>query len=184
MSNTSAETPEEGKHTPEPWYITKCNCGHPSCDKYFINVTGSDGRLSKADAELIARAPSLERENAELKKRVAELEAEVTRLGVIIQQIDSENHNLRQKIKLLQELKNEIGLYLRRMAEQEATIRELCDTKSGQAETIKRYKALIEEHIELDGWIYQKTFEHDMPGATPLHDWIIRAKSALEGTNE
>ncbi len=47
------------EHTPGPWKISKCECGHPACDSYFINVTSSDGRLSLGDAQLIAAAPDM-----------------------------------------------------------------------------------------------------------------------------
>jgi hypothetical protein len=39
--------------------IKKCKCGHESCDSYFINWTGSDGRLSKEDAEIIMKAVNM-----------------------------------------------------------------------------------------------------------------------------
>lgn len=46
------------KHTPTPWAIRKCPCGHPSCDAYEITAQSwrSEGRMSKDDAELICRA--------------------------------------------------------------------------------------------------------------------------------
>ena len=39
--------------------IKKCTCGHESCDSYFINWTGPDGRLSKKEAELIKKAVNM-----------------------------------------------------------------------------------------------------------------------------
>lgn len=47
------------KHTPGPWRISKCECGHDMCEDYFVSVTRSDGRVSEADAKLIAAAPDL-----------------------------------------------------------------------------------------------------------------------------
>jgi hypothetical protein len=39
--------------------ISKCACGHPSCNQYFISSTHSDGRLDLADALLYAAAPEM-----------------------------------------------------------------------------------------------------------------------------
>ncbi len=47
------------KCTPGPFLIRKCDCGHDMCDDYFVSVTRSDGRVSHADAKLIAAAPKL-----------------------------------------------------------------------------------------------------------------------------
>lgn len=46
-------------HTPGPWTIHKCNCGHDKCNDYFISITKSDGRVTKNDAYLIAAAPEM-----------------------------------------------------------------------------------------------------------------------------
>lgn len=73
MSNTSAETPEEGKHTPGPWHVENgvISCWVASETKLVCDITGDwSEQQVKANAELIARAPSLERENAELKARL------------------------------------------------------------------------------------------------------------------
>lgn len=49
------------KHTPAPWRIEKCPCGHPSCNRYTTDngsfMVGSG--YSLADAHLIAAAPTL-----------------------------------------------------------------------------------------------------------------------------
>jgi len=46
-------------HTPGPWEISKCQCGHPVCKSYFISVTSTDGRCSLGNARLIAAAPEM-----------------------------------------------------------------------------------------------------------------------------
>lgn len=49
------------KHTPGPWTVEKCRCGHRSCDRYGT----SNGQFyqgcgySLQDAHLIAAAPTM-----------------------------------------------------------------------------------------------------------------------------
>lgn len=45
------------KHTKGPIRIKKCECGQ--CKSYFISTTGSDGRLSYADALLYSKSPKM-----------------------------------------------------------------------------------------------------------------------------
>lgn len=45
-------------HTPGPWSIEKCKCGHPACKQYTISTQGSVG-FDEADARLISAAPDL-----------------------------------------------------------------------------------------------------------------------------
>lgn len=42
--------------TARPITISRCTCGDPVCNQWFISWTRSDGRLSAEDAELIRRA--------------------------------------------------------------------------------------------------------------------------------
>jgi hypothetical protein len=44
--------------TSENWRCKPCECGHPSCTDYLLNITKSDGRFEKEDAEFIANAPA------------------------------------------------------------------------------------------------------------------------------
>lgn len=43
----------------KPWTARKCDCGHPSCEQYFVSCTGTDGRVTKDVADLIVDAPAL-----------------------------------------------------------------------------------------------------------------------------
>jgi hypothetical protein len=66
--------------TTGPWHTTKCDCGHPACNTYFLNIAGSDGRLDPNDALFIANArhdipillAEVDRLNEELRNRYAE----------------------------------------------------------------------------------------------------------------
>lgn len=40
----------------EPLTMTKCGCGHPACNQYFLNITHSDGRVDKEDSEFMMLA--------------------------------------------------------------------------------------------------------------------------------
>ncbi|UCV26751.1 hypothetical protein [Ferribacterium limneticum] len=38
---------------PANFHKTPCKCGHPSCKKFFLNFTGSDGRVDEEEADLV-----------------------------------------------------------------------------------------------------------------------------------
>lgn len=49
------------RHTPGPWKMSKCVCGHPRCKDYWVSsgkfCQGSG--FSEANARLVAAAPDL-----------------------------------------------------------------------------------------------------------------------------
>ena len=50
------------KHTPGPWTIERCRCGHPSCRTYAIKGAGTFCNgcgFELADALLVSAAPDL-----------------------------------------------------------------------------------------------------------------------------
>ena len=50
------------KHTPGPWTIERCRCGHPSCRTYAIKGAGTfynGNGFELADALLVASAPDM-----------------------------------------------------------------------------------------------------------------------------
>ena len=50
------------KHTPGPWTIERCRCGHPNCRTYAIKGAGTfynGNGFGLADALLVASAPDL-----------------------------------------------------------------------------------------------------------------------------
>jgi hypothetical protein len=50
------------KHTPAPWHIEKCQCGHEKCHTYGLENVGTfyqGSGFDLADALLVAAAPEL-----------------------------------------------------------------------------------------------------------------------------
>lgn len=48
----------DSKHTPGPWRMNKCLCGHPACTQFTISVQGGVG-FEAADARVITAAPDM-----------------------------------------------------------------------------------------------------------------------------
>lgn len=51
----------EAQRTPGPWTLVKCNCGHPSCNRYGVSagMFPQGAGFDLADAQLVAAAPDL-----------------------------------------------------------------------------------------------------------------------------
>jgi len=102
--------------TQGPYRIEPCECGR--CDTYFIDVTMSDGRLSKADARFITEArtgwPYAIRRVMELEKELERVRNERDfwdrneyALGLKVEQLEKE---LEQREAEIDRLRNELNI--------------------------------------------------------------------------
>lgn len=55
------QTEETSGHTPGPWRVEKCGCGHPACKSYFVRgpLFQDKGLTYEADARLMSAAPDM-----------------------------------------------------------------------------------------------------------------------------
>ena len=57
------------KHTPTPWKVERCPCGHPSCKKAMVApIAMRQGLMSNEDAQFIVKAVNCHDEMVEVLK--------------------------------------------------------------------------------------------------------------------